>query len=68
MRREFKWTTDRLNVNKMTAVNDGLRERRLLEAGGNIQMARFDLYGHHPHGLDDPAPLADFIFRHYPGF
>ena len=48
--------------------NIDLLEKRLLEAGGNIQVVRRDLYGHHPHGLDDPAPLADFILSHYPGF
>lgn len=42
--------------------------KRLQEAGGSIQVVRRDFYGHHPHGLDDPAPLADFILSHYPGF
>ena len=39
---------------------------RLLQANGNIQVVRRDHYGHHPHGLDDPTPLADFILQHYP--
>lgn len=39
---------------------------RIQAAGGDIQVVRRDYYGHHPHGLDDPAPLADFILRHYP--
>ena len=46
--------------------NIDVLEKRLLEAGGNIQVVRRDFYGHHPHGLDDPAPLADFILSHYP--
>lgn len=46
--------------------NIDLLEKRLLEAGGDIQVVRRDYYGHHPHGLDDPAPLADFILSHYP--
>jgi hypothetical protein len=24
--------------------------------------------GHHPHGLQDPTPLVDFILRHTRGF
>jgi len=46
--------------------NIDILEKKLLEAGGNIQVVHRDLYGHHPHGLDDPAPLADFILSHYP--
>ena len=46
--------------------NIDLLEKRLLEAGGDIQVVRRDYYGHHPHGMDDPAPLADFILSHYP--
>ena len=38
----------------------------LTAAGGNIQVIRRDLYGHHPHGLDDPTPLTGFILQHYP--
>mgnify|MGYP002673191611 CR=1 FL=1 len=41
---------------------------RLQKAGGNIEVLRRNLYGHHPHGLDDPQPLVDFILRHYPSF
>jgi len=40
--------------------------KRLGGAGGNIQVLRRDYYGHHPHGLDDPTPLADFILQYYP--
>ena len=39
---------------------------RLTNAGGNIQVIRRDLYGHHPHGLDDPTPLTGFILNNYP--
>ena len=35
-------------------------------AGGDITIIRRDYYGHHPHGLDDPRPLADFILQYYP--
>ena len=37
-------------------------------AGGDIEIIRRDLYGHHPHGLDDPTPLTSFILRNYPDF
>ncbi len=43
-------------------------EKLLLEAGGNIQVIRRDLWGHHPHGLDDPTPLTGFILQNYPDF
>lgn len=39
---------------------------RLQQAGGRIQIIRRDLFGHHPHGLDDPSPLTDFILDNYP--
>ena len=41
---------------------------RLQAEGGVIEVMRRDFYGHHPHGLPDPTPLADFMLRHYPGF
>lgn len=41
-------------------------EERLRAAGGTIQVVRRDYNGHHPHGMDDPRPLADFILSHYP--
>jgi pimeloyl-ACP methyl ester carboxylesterase len=39
---------------------------RLTAAGGKIRVVNRSLNGHHPHGLDDPAPLAEFILRYYP--
>ena len=47
-------------------TNIDLLEKLLREAGGNIQVVRRDYNGHHPHGLDDPTPLVDFILCHYP--
>lgn len=47
-------------------TNIDLFSRRLQAAGGDITIVRRDFYGHHPHGLDDPRPLVDFILRHYP--
>ena len=49
-------------------TNIDVLEKRLLAAGGNIQVIRRDAYGHHPHGMDDPSGLTGFILRHYPGF
>ncbi len=46
--------------------NIDLFAQRLLQAGGKIQVINRSYYGHHPHGLDDPTPLADFILQHYP--
>ncbi len=48
--------------------NIDILAERLSVAGGDIQVIRRDLFGHHPHGLDDPAPLADFILQYYPGY
>ena len=48
--------------------NIDILEERIKNAGGNIQIIRRDLYGHHPHGLDDPTPLTGFILQHYPDF
>lgn len=39
---------------------------RMLEANGNIQVINRELYGHHPHGMDDPTPLTSFILKYYP--
>ena len=49
-------------------TNIDIFAERLSAAGGNIQVIRRDLYGHHPHGLDDPTPLTGFILDHYPEF
>ena len=47
-------------------TNIDILEKRLKAAGGDIQVLRRDYYGHHPHGMDDPTLLADFILQHYP--
>lgn len=38
---------------------------RLRQAGGLIEILNRPCYGHHPHGLDDPQLLVDFILQHY---
>ena len=49
-------------------TNIDILEERVNAAGGDIQVIRRDLYGHHPHGMDDPTPLTSFILSHYPDF
>ena len=49
-------------------TNIDLLAERMKKAGLEIEMIRRDYYGHHPHGLDDPQVLADFILEHYPAF
>ncbi|MBR7120381.1 MAG: alpha/beta fold hydrolase [Lentisphaeria bacterium] len=39
---------------------------RMIEAGGNIKIINRNMYGHHPHGMDDPTPLTGFILQNYP--
>ena len=48
--------------------NIDLVAEALEKDGGNIEILRRDLWGHHPHGLDDPRPLVDFILQYYPPF
>ena len=33
-------------------------------AGGKLTVINHKFYGHHPHGLDDPKKLTDFILKH----
>ena len=43
--------------------NIDILAQRIEQAAGNIQVIRRDLYGHHPHGLDDPARIIRFILE-----
>ena len=43
--------------------NTGLIEERYKKIGGDITLIRKKGIGHHPHGLDDPAPIVDFIVK-----
>jgi dienelactone hydrolase len=43
------------------AENTALIESRYRALGGRIQVIHKPGIGHHPHGLDDPAPVAAFI-------
>ncbi len=43
--------------------NTDVMEKRVREAGGTLKVFRHT-GDHHPHGLDDPTPLADWIEKH----
>ena len=49
-------------------TNIDIMEKLIREAGGDIEIIDRPLYGHHPHGMDDPTPLTGFILRNYPDF
>ncbi|MFN5707127.1 MAG: alpha/beta hydrolase [Planctomycetota bacterium] len=39
-------------------------ETRYRELGGVVEVLHKPEVGHHPHGLDDPAPVVQFILKH----
>lgn len=39
-------------------------EARYKKLGGTIQVIRKSGVGHHPHSLDDPKPVVEFILKH----
>lgn len=46
------------------AENTDLIEKRYQELGGSIKVIRKENIGHHPHSLQDPKPIVDFILEH----
>ena len=44
--------------------NTGVLADRYRRLGGSIMLIAKPGVGHHPHGLDHPAPIVDFIARH----
>jgi pimeloyl-ACP methyl ester carboxylesterase len=44
--------------------NTQLVETRYRELGGVVEVLHKPEVGHHPHGLDDPAPVVQFILKH----
>jgi hypothetical protein len=40
---------------------------RYAKLGGTIDVIHKPGCGHHPHGLDDPAPVVAFLVRHASG-
>jgi pimeloyl-ACP methyl ester carboxylesterase len=49
------------------AENAAIVEERYRKLGGVIEMIHKPDCGHHPHGLEDPSPVVDFIRRHAVG-
>ncbi len=43
--------------------NTGLVAERYRQLGGSITLISKPGIGHHPHGLDDPKPIVDFIMK-----
>ena len=46
------------------AENGLLIEERYRQLGGTIEFIHKPDCGHHPHGLENPAPIVDFIIEH----
>lgn len=46
------------------AKNSDIIEQRYHQLGGEIQIIHKPGVSHHPHGLDDPKPVVDFILKH----
>lgn len=46
------------------AENTAILETRYKVLGGEIKVIHKPGIGHHPHGLDDPTPVVDFILSH----
>ena len=46
------------------AENGLLIEERYRQLGGTIEFIHKPDCGHHPHGLEDPTPIVDFIVEH----
>lgn len=44
--------------------NTSIVETRYRQLGGEIKVIHKPDVGHHPHGLDDPTPVVDFILSH----
>ena len=45
--------------------NGKVLEEYYKEKGGNIKVIAKSMCGHHPHGLDDPTPIIEFIEENY---
>ncbi len=46
------------------AENTALLEERYIALGGPIEVIHKKDVGHHPHSLQDPFPIVDFILKH----
>lgn len=52
-------------ADEVVPINENTRilEQRFLALGGRIQVIVKPNCGHHPHGLEDPTPIIDFILK-----
>ena len=48
-------------------LNGRLLAERWRAAGGEVELIERPSWGHHPHGLDDPAKIVRFVLRHTSG-
>jgi fermentation-respiration switch protein FrsA (DUF1100 family) len=48
------------------AENTAVIEERYKKLGGEVLVLHKVDMGHHPHGLQDPTPVVDFILKHTP--
>jgi hypothetical protein len=46
------------------AENALIIEQRYKQLGGEFEIIHKPGVNHHPHGLDDPKPVVDFILKH----
>ena len=46
------------------AENTAVLEKKYRELGGTIEVIVKRGVGHHPHSLDDPTPVVDFLVKH----
>ncbi|MFT5189407.1 MAG: pimeloyl-ACP methyl ester carboxylesterase/lysophospholipase L1-like esterase [Verrucomicrobiales bacterium] len=46
------------------AENSDVIEKRYRELGGSMEVIRKPGIGHHPHALEDPTPIVDFVSEH----
>ena len=44
--------------------NTAVAEKRYQEMGGTFTVIHKEKVGPHPHSLNDPAPLVDFVLKH----
>jgi pimeloyl-ACP methyl ester carboxylesterase len=44
--------------------NTAIVEQKYKKLGGQITVIHKPGCGHHPHGLDDPTPIVDFVMQH----
>lgn len=49
------------------AENTAVAEKRYKEMGGVFEVIHKKGVGHHPHSIEDPAPLVAFVEKHYEG-